>query len=132
MNQPFDSNPLYPEQCIHKTRAGIFVRSKSESLITMLLHINKIPFRYECALTFEDVTIYPDFTIRHPQTGEYFYWEHFGLMDNPGYCKNALSKLQLYISNGILPSVHLITTYETLEHPLDAEIIENLIHFYFQ
>ena len=129
--QSYISNPAYPEQCIHKTTAGIYVRSKSESLITMFLHTNKIPFRYECALTFDDVTIYPDFTIRHPKTGNYFYWEHFGMMDNPGYCKNAFSKLQLYTTNGILPSVQLITTYETMEYPLDAEMIENIIQFYF-
>lgn len=132
MNQPYISNPAYPEQCIHKTCAGISVRSKSESLITMFLHTNKIPFRYECVLTFEDITIYPDFTIRHPYTGEYFYWEHFGMMDNANYCKNAFSKLQLYISNGIIPSVNLITTYEPLDHPLDAEMVDNLVQFYFQ
>ena len=53
------------------------------------------------------------------------------MMDNPGYCKNAFSKLQLYTTNGILPSVQLITTYETMEYPLDAEMIENIIQFYF-
>ena len=52
-------------------------------------------------------------------------------MDNPGYCKNAFSKLQLYTTNGILPSVQLITTYETMEYPLDAEMIENIIQFHF-
>lgn len=131
MAQSYEHNTSYPEQCIHKTSAGIFVRSKSESLITMLLHINKIPFRYECALHLGDVTIFPDFTIRHPETGRLYYWEHFGMMDNPNYCKNALSKLQLYTSNDIIPSIQLITTYETSNHPFDLAIAEDLVKFYF-
>ena len=131
MTQPYEGNLSYPEQCIHKTSAGILVRSKSEALITMLLHINKIPFRYECALTLGDITIYPDFTIRHPQTGQFFYWEHFGMMDNPAYAKNAFSKLQLYIDHGIVPSIQLLTTYETKEYPLDSTMAENLVKFYF-
>lgn len=131
MTQPYERNSAYPGQCIHKTTSGIFVRSKSESLIAMLLHINKIPFRYECALHLDDTTIFPDFTIRHPQTGHTFYWEHFGMMDNPNYCKNAFSKLERYTSSGIIPSIHLITTYETQNHPLDSGIVENLIKLYF-
>lgn len=131
MTQPYEGNSSYPEQCIHKTSAGILVRSKSEALITMLLHINKIPFRYECALTLGDITIYPDFTIRHPQTGQFFYWEHFGMLDNPTYAKNAFSKLQLYIDHGIVPSIQLLTTYETKEYPLDSTMAENLVKFYF-
>lgn len=71
------------------------------------------------------------FTIRHPKTGEVFYWEHFGLMDNPTYSKNAYSKLQLYTNHGIIPSIQLITTYETKEHPLTAETIEKIVENYF-
>lgn len=97
----------------------------------MFLHINKIPFRYECSLQLGDVTIFPDFTIRHPKTGEIYYWEHFGLMDNPTYCKNSISKLQLYASQGIVPSIQLITTYETKENPLSAELVGKIIQHYY-
>lgn len=131
MTQPYGRNPNFQEKCIHKTSAGILVRSKSEALITMLLHINKIPFRYECPLVLSDTTVYPDFTIRHPQTGETYYWEHFGLMDNSSYRKAAFSKLQLYADHGIFPSVQLLTTYETMECPLDSNIVENFIRYYF-
>ena len=131
MAQPYESNPAYPEQRIHKTRAGIFVRSKSEALIAMLLYMNKIPFRYECALSLGNVAVFPDFTIRHPHTGQFFYWEHFGMMDSSVYAKNAFSKLQLYTEHGIVPSIQLLTTYETKEHPLDSAAAENLIKSYF-
>lgn len=114
-----------------KTVAGIRVRSKSEALITMLLYTNKIPFRYECALTLGETTVYPDFTIRHPETKKTFYWEHFGLMDQPYYAQNTYSKLKLYTDHGIYPSIHLLTTYETQDHPLDSLLVENLIQTYF-
>lgn len=131
MNTSYERNTKYPEQLIHKTISGNLVRSKSESLIDMLLYTHTIPFRYECALQLGDITLYPDFTIRHPYSGQIFYWEHFGRMDDPIYCKNTYSKLQLYSSHGIIPSVHLITTYETQEHPLSTESVEKIIQQYF-
>lgn len=131
MTSPYEHNTKYKEQLIHKTSSGNLVRSKSEAMIDMFLYMNRIPFRYECALQLGDTTLYPDFTIRHPQTGELYYWEHFGRMDDPFYYKNVFSKLHLYTSHGIIPSIHLITTYETKENPLSSEIIEKIIEHYF-
>ncbi len=131
MNEPFPGNPKNPEQLLHQTASGILVRSKSESLIAMLLHTNKIPFRYESPLYLDDCTIYPDFTIRHPRTGEYFYWEHFGMMDHIDYRQKSHFKIDRYISNGILPSDKLITTYETRAVPLNTELVINYIKHYF-
>lgn len=131
-NMPYEKNPKYPEHLIHKTVSGIYVRSKSESMIALQLYTEKIPFRYECALQLGETTLYPDFTILHPKTGEIFYWEHFGMMDEPHYYNKAFLKLQLYTSYGIVPSVNLITTYETKTHPLSSEIIEKIIEHYFK
>ncbi len=130
-NEPYEKNPHYPERLIHASTSGNLLRSKSESMIDMCLHVHKIPFRYECALLLGEATMYPDFTIRHPKTGDVYYWEHFGMMDNPNYSSKVGSKLQLYISNGIIPSINLITTYETNGHPLSFEIIERMINYYF-
>ena len=124
---PYEKNEKYPEQLIQKSISGNLLRSKSESLIDMLLFINKVPFRYECALQLGSVTIYPDFTIKHPSTGQIYYWEHFGRMDDPLYSKNVFPKLQQYTNHGIIPSIQLITTYETLTHPISSEEIENII-----
>ena len=130
-NTPYEQNQKHPEQLIHRSISGHLVRSKSEVFIDMALYSNKIPFRYEYALTLGTTTIYPDFTIRHPKTGETYYWEHFGLMDDPSYCKNSCSKLQLYTTHGIIPSIHLITTYETHDNPLDMKTVERIIAEYF-
>lgn len=131
-DEDHERNEKYPEQLIYRTSSGKCVRSKSEMLIDTFLHINKIPFRYECALGLNEITIYPDFTIKHPETGEVFYWEHFGRMDDPSYSKNACSKIQLYTAHGIIPSVNLIMTFETREHPLGSEMIEQMIDYYFK
>ena len=111
--QDYNSNKKYPEQLIHKASNGKLVRSKSEVLIDMALYTNRIPFRYECELQMGDSIIYPDFTIRHPKTGEVYYWEHFGMMGDIFYIKNACAKMQLYATNGITPGIDLIMTFET-------------------
>lgn len=131
MHADFECNTKYPEQRIHKSASGLMVRSKSEALIATLLSHNHIPFRYECALQLGETTLHPDFTLRHPKTGAFYYWEHFGLMSLPSYQKNVFSKLQLYTSHNIIPSIQLITTYETNEHPFDSAYAEQLIHYYF-
>ena len=131
MNSPYEKNTLHSEHLTNKGFSGNPVRSKSEAMIDMTLYMHRIPFRYECALHLGGTTIFPDFTIRHPKTGDIYYWEHFGLMDDPSYANNAYSKLQLYNSHGIIPSIQLITTYETKEHPLSAEVVEKIVAHYF-
>ncbi len=131
MNSSYKRNPKHTELLLHKSSSGNLVRSKSEAIIDMLLYLNKIPFRYECALQLGDVTLFPDFTIRHPKNGATYYWEHFGLMDNLAYSQNVCNKLQLYTSHGIVPSIQLITTYETKENPLSADTVEKIIAHYF-
>lgn len=66
------------------------MRSKSEAMIVKVLKQNKIPYRYEAKLLFGDIEMYPDFTIRHPKTGQWFYWEHFGLLDKADYVKTCI------------------------------------------
>lgn len=130
-NSSYNRNPKHPEQLLHKTVTGDLVRSKSESFIAAALYLNQIPFRYECILQLGSITLYPDFTIRHPVTGQTFYWEHFGLIEQPAYCKNTCEKLQLYMSHGIIPTITLITTYETSSTPLSYKTIEDIIRNYF-
>lgn len=128
---PYPCNPKYQQQLTHKTLSGKFVRSKSEAIISTLLFLNKVPFRYECELQLGEIVIYPDFTIRHPKTGKLFYWEHFGRMDDWAYSKNVPVKLHTYIAHGIIPSIQLITTYETMQEPLSTEKVERIIMDYF-
>lgn len=120
-----------PEDLIHKSYSGNYVRSKSEALIDMLLFKCDIPFRYECRLELGTHMVYPDFTIMHPKTYEIKYWEHFGMMDNPEYARKALNKIQEYINYGIMPGDQLITTFETRRNPLGADVVEKIIQLNF-
>ena len=131
MQEAYPKNETYPEQLIYKSSSGNVVRSKSELMIDMFLYMNKIPFRYECLLQIGDIAIFPDFTIMHPTTGKIYYWEHFGMMDVSNYCKNACSKIELYCSHNIIPSINLIMTFETKEHPLNTALIEKIVTDYF-
>ena len=130
VREPYEKKKTYAENLIHKTNTGEFVRSKSEVLIHTFLTMNKIPFRYECALKLGNMTVYPDFTIRHPKTGEFYYYEHFGCMDDLEYVKKTNRKLGLYMENEIIPSINFITTFETKKHPLTMDEIRNAIDRY--
>lgn len=129
---PYDHDAPHSENLILKTVSGNMVRSKSEELIDMILYMHKIPFRYECALMLGSNKIYPDFTIRHPKTGETYYWEHFGMMDDPEYRFDTGYKLRQYINNGIIPTYQLITTYETKDRPLSSDVVEKIVKNYFE
>lgn len=132
MHSAYKRSEKFPEQLTHQTGFGYAVRSKSELLIDYALRANNIPFRYEEALTLDNTIIYPDFTIKHPKTKEIIYWEHFGMMDDPAYYNKNLPKLKLYVSNGIIPNINLITTYETKDEPLDTKQVNDMIHIFLQ
>ena len=131
-NEPYEMNPKYPEKKNVPTEQGIMVRSKSEAIILTLLAMFHIPFRYECRLDVGGRLYYPDFTIRHPVTGEYFYWEHCGMMEDPLYRSDYINRMHVYINNGILPDHNLILTYESDGDPLDISIVmDKLDEFFF-
>lgn len=127
----YEQNKAHPEHLIHNCLSGHLLRSKSEVIIANALYTNKIPFRYECALCLDNIIFFPDFTICHPRTMSIFYWEHFGMMDNQSYADNAYNKLKIFSSQGIIPSVNLITTFETKTNPINSEKVNQIIHDYF-
>ncbi len=129
--EPYRKSTYHPEQLRHDTVNGLKVRSKSEAMIAMLLAEYKIPFRYEDQVYLCEIGFHPDFTIRHPKTGEIFYWEHFGFVENPKYQRDACERLQLYMCEKIYPSVNLIITWETREKPLTISEIRYKIQKYF-
>ena len=131
INEKYEKNNNHSENLIVKGTQGKFLRSKSEAFIDRALYTNGIPFRYEDKLVLENTFLYPDFTIRHPKTGQTYYWEHFGMMDHPDYINRACQKIKLYCDNGIIPGINLILTYETREHPLSIDQVEKLVKEYF-
>ncbi len=124
---PYPKNPKYPEHKIYQVQDDLWVRSKSEALIATQLMAHQIPFRYECALELTNATYYPDFTLRHPKTGETYYWEHLGLLTQDTYKNTTAVKLQNYIHDGIIPGDQLIITTETASQPLSPATIQKAL-----
>ena len=132
MEEKYEGGAGYPEHLVYKGSRGKYLRSKSEVIIDMMLYKYGIPFRYEDKLILDNgIYIYPDFTVRHHISGKRMYWEHFGLMDKQDYRNSACKKIRLYCDNGIIPSIDLIATFETVDHPLDVEKVEKIIQEFF-
>ena len=113
------------------TTKGERVRSKSEVLIADSLNRLGIPYRYEYPLKLKNgITVHPDFLCLNVRTRQEFYWEHFGMMDNPEYTENAIHKLQQYSENNLHPGINLILTMETISNPLNLKYIEQQIKNY--
>ena len=129
----YEKNPSNPEHLKVPTMSGEFVRSKSERSIYNLLRNANLPFRYECKLELEHARRpnYPDFTILNPNNGKTYYYEHFGMMDDPDYQRDFLNKMRTYLNNGIYPGVNLIMSFETQEMPLDEVYVHHLLEYYF-
>ena len=130
-NADYERCQNYPEKLLIKGTQGKMLRSKSEAMIDRVLFAEGIPFRYEEKIVLGGTILYPDFIIRHPKTGDFFYWEHFGMMDNAEYINHACKKIKIYCENGIIPSVNLILSYETQEHPFSINEVERIVKQYF-
>lgn len=72
------------------------------------------------------VTFYPDFTCLNKRTRQEFIWEHFGMMDNPNYARNAIEKQRSYAAAGYIPGISFIATTETTDLPLNIPYIEQM------
>ena len=81
--------------------------------------------------TINGITYHIDFTIRHPKTGETYYWEHFGMIDSESYNHRFAGKLADYESDGIFPGINLILTYESRKFPLSISMIDEIIEEWF-
>ena len=113
------------------TERGERVRSKSEKILADYFYRNGIGYKYECPLYLKGMgTVYPDFTFLSPKTGEEMYWEHNGMMDDPGYARDMVRRIHSYESNGIFPGERLILTYETEQTILNTSKIEQLVTRY--
>lgn len=113
------------------TEKGERVRSKSEKIIADYLYRRGIEYKYEKPLRLNRYGIvYPDFTFFSMKTGEEIYWEHDGRMDDPGYARNAIRKIEWYESDEIYIGERLIITFETSEKVLNTNEIERVVRRY--
>lgn len=127
----YKGKEISEESARYTTNRGETVRSKSEKIIADLLDSRDIPYRYEFPMKMKlglgrSAVFYPDFFILGPDRKE-IVLEHFGLMDNPEYCRNALGKMNIYLANGIYPGDRFIFTYETSDMPFDSRLLGKML-----
>lgn len=120
-------NSFFDEYKIHVTVEGELVQSKSEAIVANALHYNNITYKYEQPLTLGNKTIFPDFTIKDPDTGEVWYWEHCGLMSDKDYVERWRKKEKLYAEHGITQETNLIVTEEYKGEGLNTQEIDALV-----
>ena len=131
-NEEYEKNQKYSEGLVYETENGEMVRSKSELIISnALLHSNQVLYKYERPITLnvsgKTVVFYPDFTIMNTHTGDIFYWEHAGRMDDSYYADEFVKKMNVYAENGIVQGKNLIVTYETRNCPLSIRSVRAMI-----
>lgn len=119
----------YENHLIHRTENGELVRSKSEVLIADKLKERGIPYFYEKELWLDGVRKIPDFTIEDNESGETYYWEHCGMMNDPDYVERWERKKRWYAEHGIVEDENLIVSNE--KGGWDSTKIVELINKYF-
>ncbi len=130
-NYKYEHKGFVENAAEYYSERGERVRSKSEKIIADKLYSMGIPYRYECPLSLGHAIIHPDFTVLHRSSRKVYYWEHFGMMDNPEYTEEALRRLDMYGKNGIFLGTELIITYESSGRPMDTKLMNHTIEHYF-
>ena len=124
-------NQFYEDRLIHRTARGELVRSKSEVIIANALHYHKLDYVYEPELVLEGKVYRPDFKVEDADTGDVWYWEHCGMMDNPKYKRRWENKKAFYKKNGIEEGKNLIVTYDE-DGSLNSQKLEEIIKEIFE
>ncbi|MDD7593824.1 MAG: hypothetical protein PUJ57_06320 [Peptoniphilaceae bacterium] len=128
VNEPNSIQKFAPRALVIETARGERVRSKSEKIIADGLHRHHIPYKYERPLFLDEETIYyPDFTMYDVDHDVEVYWEHFGLMDDPDYCKKTIAKIEKYEMNGVRLGERLVVTFESSNYSLNYRYVEFVI-----
>ncbi len=112
----------FVQNLIHKTKNGIYVRSKSEVIIANLLHDAQIDFIYERRFDTESGWRLPDFSIP-TSADELIILEHLGMMHKPSYKEEWEIKKAFYERNGYTENINLFTTTEDENGAIDSEYI---------
>lgn len=131
LNEKYQGKEFYENIPLILTEKGERVRSKSEKIMADHFHRNNIEYKYEKPLFLKGMgTVYPDFTIFSMKLGKEIYWEHNGKMDDPGYSRKAIRKIETYENNKIYLGESLIVTFETSEKILSTKEIDRVIERY--
>ena len=131
--EQYEVYDAHAENLKYETNQGEKVRSKSELILANLFYQQRerVRYKYERPLSLlqggRQIVVHPDFTLLDQKSGDIFFWEHAGMMDDPGYVEEFLRKINLYVSNDILPGDRLIITCESSVNPFNVSLAKKML-----
>ncbi len=115
------------------TERGEKVRSKSEKIIADKLYKEGVPYVYEPEIVLDDgERVYPDFAALNVRLRREYLFEHFGKMDDPGYCRKNIRKIEDYSRSGYTFGDGLLATFETKDRMFDPGYLDALVNQYLK
>lgn len=127
-NETYEQSTYKPEEKIHLSSSGIYVRSKSELSIIEKLFNYDVPNRYEQIIYLDGRRYAPDFTFQDKDY-KLFFLEHAGMMNDPDYARRHLNKMRTYEQHGIVPWKNLIVTYDAVDGGINMAQIDSIIKY---
>ena len=98
LQRPLEEWELFPDGRNIATQFGYNVRSQSELLILMHLHMAGLEFKYEAPkIDKYNLPYWPDLTVKYK--GKEYLWEHFGRLNDAKYAEDAKLKIKWYEAN---------------------------------
>lgn len=102
-------------------------RSKSEVNMAQFLKSMGLEYKYEVKIIIDKQIFYIDFAVYCPETGRFFFIEHFGMMGNERYRMGVFNKLTAYSTCGLQEGRDILYTYENAEDGYNIDIIQGKI-----
>lgn len=133
-HEDYEQNKSHPENLIHLTDRGEYVRSKSEEVIANYLYSMKdlIDYKYERPFSVfvngKQELIFPDFTILNLRTGRIHILEHVSRLDLENYHDKFVWKHGAYVENGLIQDGTVIYSFESATYPLNIKYIKKLVN----
>lgn len=124
----YDGGFFSPDTAKIFSDRGERVRSKSEKIIADKLLKMGIPYRYEYPTKLKHLgQVFTDFTLLDIRERLDVKYEHFGMMQDSGYCNKVLTKIEDYEASGYHIGENFLFTMESENHVLDSRHFEQMI-----
>ena len=102
-------------------------RSKSEVNIAQFLKSMGLEYKYEVKITIDGQVFYIDFAVYCPETGRFFFIEHFGKMSEERYRMRVFNKLTAYSTCGLQEGSDILYTFENADVGYNIDILQGKI-----
>lgn len=106
---------------------GHLFRSKSELMMAQLFNELGLEYKYEILFVSGQTRYYIDFAVYCPETGRFFFVEHFGRMSDENYRSRAFQKITCYTQNRFIEGLDILYTYELAEGGFFIDVLKSKI-----